>query len=123
VRPAGRRPAAAAGRPDGHDGLLVTGSRPLHAGSEGAAERENALEFLSPSSMISSLLFIVICVLLIQTILCLRGSLGSQAERVARKRCRPSIPDVGNTNVGMTYGVLVDTATGGVFFWLREEQG
>jgi hypothetical protein len=49
--------------------------------------------------------------------------LGSQAERVARERRRPSVPDVGNTNVGTTHGVLVDTATGGVFFWLREEEG
>ena len=55
---------------------------------------------------ISFLLFLVIYVLLIQTILCLRGSLGSQAERVARERRRPSVPDVGNTTVGTTHGVL-----------------
>ena len=64
-------------------------------------------------STISSLLFLVICVLLIQILLYLRGSLGSQAERVARERRRPSVPEVGNTNVGTTHGY--DTATGGVF--------
>jgi len=52
------------------------------------------------------LAFLGIYVLLIQILLCLRGSLGSQAERVARERRRPSIPEVGNTNVGMTHGVL-----------------
>ena len=31
--------------------------------------------------------------------------LGSQAKRVARERRRPSVPEVGNTNVGTTHGM------------------
>jgi hypothetical protein len=77
---------------------------------------------MSEKSAISSLLFLVIYALLTQLVLYLCGRLGSQAERMARERRRPSVPEVGHTNIGTTHGALGHRQWR-CFFWQWEEGG